>query len=254
MKKIWLYFAVLTVGCINAQIGIGTINPEADLHLHSNKEYLFTLLDGKSNSDNYVLTAFDETGRIEKIENTVFNTIKFTNLKTTNSHSFSMIPENETFTRYYKGEWLSLDNDLYLSLSEGRWAVFITSLLTVENPELLLTDDFLNTTVTVEIHVIDKDNLDSPDITSPDVEGNALNDLQGKGSAVGALVFPTIKDLIRGTIIVHNTNAGIKNYYFAVRFIVNTDSEKNFEVLKNLKVNSILDDSLENQIYAIPLN
>lgn len=256
MRKILLSITCFVVGYLNAQVGIGTATPSADLHVLSNKEYIFTLIDSKVVSDNYVLTANDSEGKIKKEANSVFNTIKFLDLTKVAPKSLQIIPKDQTFTNFFVGDWISLGEDTSISLSHGRWAVAITSLISLDEFSDFVPDDYLITTLTIELQIIDSSN--KPSIISVDVEGDKREIYNGRGSAVGALVFPTLKDILRGTIIINNPQEYIKDYYFAVRFILETnnhaDSVTIFNSLKDLNMKSILDNSNENQVYAIPLN
>jgi len=251
MKKITTIFLVAICGQFAiAQIGIGTVTPTADLHIVSNKEYIFTLKDNNASSDSFVLTSKDNTeGFVKKESTSIFKNLKFGSLNTGAELENKIIPATEPYSQNYTSGWKIVRDGANIRLPQGRWAVYFTTLITLDR--FINTEVIRNTAITVDIKMTDRAYADSPD-----VEGDTLGSPNGNGFVSGSIIFPSQKDIVKGVIIINNTKPGEGVVYrFMSRITVTTDSADAFNSLKDRTVTSILNGNFsQNQIYAVPLN
>lgn len=254
MKKILTYFLIVICGQITiAQVGIGTNSPTAMFHVKSDQDYIFTLNDGKTSEDSYVLTAGTVNGYIEKQSTNIFKNIKFATLNTYGDENRTVIPTTEPYEQKYVGNWYGI-RAAQITLPYGKWAVYITSLITLNN--MANVNAFKNTALTADIMIVDATNTayDSPSVQ---VEGDTKDSVNGNGFVSGTIVFPNQKDIIKGIIIINNNDSGRRNvtYRFAARVTVNTEDEYAFDILRGKTVAGILNaTNSQTQVYAVPLN
>ncbi|UYW00554.1 hypothetical protein K5I29_08350 [Flavobacterium agricola] len=259
MKKLLLlYLLLFDLGILNAQVGIGTAEPTAGLHVLAQEKhpYILSIKDGQNAEDSYVLI-HENDGFIKKESTNIFKNLKFAKLSAKPAITYPIIPNTELYKTKYVGDWLGLPDDVTLALPYGKWAVYITSLISLNNTTDVLS--YRSSAITTEIMLIDLDNYNNNifDKPSKDTEGNSQNSLNGNGFVAGNIVFPSSKDIVKGIIIINNndSNRRIRNYRFAARISVDTKHSNTFNSLKNNSLNAILHkDFRQNQVYAIPLN
>ena len=259
MKKKLTYILVAICGQIamgQGRIGIGTQNPTADLHIKSNKEYIFSLRDGVHQEDSYVLAASGIRGVIKKKSTNIFKTLKFARLNESAEIKNLIIDPADTYIPKYVGKWNGV-RDATLELPYGKWAVYITSIITLDN--MSRVPEFRNTAITTDVMIVDYDDWAAKIYDKPSayVEGDTKDSLNGNGFVSGALVFPNQKETIKGIIIINNTDTtrSVRTFRFSTRMTVNTENEYTFNILKEKTVVGILSTSNpQTQVYAVPLN
>jgi hypothetical protein len=236
-----------------AQVGINTQQPTASLHIKSDKEYIFTLLDNDHREDMYVLTADGNLGDIVKRSTNIFKNLKFATLGTLNRGD-ALIPASVDYQPKYVGDWYQIIG-ASIELPYGKWAVNITSLMTMDPVNLNIVK---NTAITAEIMMMDYIIADPNNLVpSKDTEGNTKDSKNGNGYVSGTLVFPSQKEIVKGIIIINNDDPQRKarTYRFAARVTVQTESPEAFNLVRPKVLRGILNNNYsQTQVYAIPLN
>jgi len=257
MKKTVLYAILLCCAQLSlAQVGIRTANPTATLHVVADSTYshIFTLNDGVTSQDSYVLVASDENGSIKKESTNIFKNLKFANLATTATNR-QLVPNTNpptAFTESYVGDWYMITG-VTIDLPYGKWAVHISSLFTLNEVNL---ESIMNTAVSADITMVDYA-IPNPIVPSVDIEGDAKDSTNGQGMASGTIVFPGRKEIVKGIIIINNNHPRKSNrsYRFAARNRLNTQDRASFELLRSKPVEGLLhSNNTQTQVYAIPLN
>lgn len=175
------------------KLGIGTIDPQAKLHIvtggtSSAPIIGLRLVDGNEKEGKILFS--DSEG------NAHWDDLKVESVPEANV-SIDYIDISSTEKDYYK-------TFSYIDLPPGRWLVELTGFWF---PNALYKGDFSDRVwVTAFLTELDQEKLTRTDV-SPDIED---------GKVVSGLVLKTTYNVVSGSVIVHNSGLSTKRYYCAV--------------------------------------
>lgn len=227
MKLLYLSVVCCLISFTKAQsgnIGIGTTEPSATLHLKTDNPYILRIEDNLNTAtSNFLIQSVDNKGTFQKTATNKFRRVQVSQLGTGVSLS-TLYPLWQTST-------------VAITLPPGRWVVTGVILL---KPSSVLSGS--SKALTARATFSDTNGGTTP---SADIEGESSG-VSGLAYFKGTLNAPLSYDLMLGNIIINNTTIGNKSYYM----IANIEKQGGTENFINFG-SSI---EKQNQIYAIPLN
>lgn len=204
-------------------VGIGTVNPTATLHVSTNNEYVIRMEDAvDTSSGSYTIQSSDNLGTFVKIPTDVFKKVQIATLPS--SGSIVSQPDNSWQT-----------TAISISLPPGKWQ--ITGALVIRPSVNLSTDS----------SIVLKSKLSVADTSSSITPSNDIitDSTFGQGYFLGSYYAPEEYGIMKGNIYINNITGSTKTYFFIANINRINTTTVNFT---NFGASS----ELENQIFALP--
>lgn len=208
-------------------VGIGTANPTASLHVKTENEFVLRVEDNiNTDFGDYVLTSADTKGTFLKKQTNAFKTAFVIPLPATGTDITTASPN-----------WQS--TAVTFEIPNGRWSIVANFLLKCKE----------NISANTNTAIIVKASLADFGSTTPsnDIEGNTIASTMGTGTFEGLFNMPVNKGLLTGSIVINNTGDTKKYTIIANK---NYFGENKTCTIGNLG-NTV---DPQNILYALPLN
>lgn len=224
-KNIILFSLGLSSAVLFSQtgnVGIGTENPSATLHLKTNNQYILRIEDAVDTSTSfYTIQSSDDKGTFKKVPTDVFRKVQIL-----------MLPNIGQTVVVTSPNWGI--TPISITVAPGKWQ--ITGSLVLRPSASIGANGVLKCRMSVA-------DTSSSTIPSSDIIADTTT---GNGFFEGSYYSPSTHEIMKGNIYINNSSGGNKTYYFIANIERINATSINFS-------NFGSSTEPENQIFAIPI-